>query len=339
MVKITIVGAAGGIGQSLSLLLKTQLLPEFDKYGLDELALFDRNADGGNGLATDLSHIDTPLKVVPYSNIDNAVKGANIITIVAGVPRKPGMTREDLFSTNSKILGSFAKAIANNVDLNNAVILIVTNPINALVPNFNKILTKLCGFDTSSKILGITKLDSVRAVTFLHTSLREHDIHLPLSMFNFPVPVVGGHAGTTIVPLYSHSLKSEYLDNIERLKLVRRVQQGGDEVVRAKNGQGSATMAMAFAGVKVIADLYKVYADQEKTIEGIFYVAAKGPGSDKLLKLVDCQYFGTTVRIGKKGIEYIDTSVLENADDFEKKQIRNECIPILRKSIKMGLEN
>lgn len=92
MVKAVVLGAAGGIGQPLSLLLKLNEV-------VTELALYD--IVNSPGVAADLSHINTPAKVTGYlppnDGLKNALTNAHLVVIPAGVPRKPGMTRDDLF--------------------------------------------------------------------------------------------------------------------------------------------------------------------------------------------------------------------------------------------------
>jgi malate dehydrogenase len=92
MVKAVVLGAAGGIGQPLSLLLKLN-------DAITELALYD--IVNSPGVAADLSHINTPAKVTGYlppnDGLKNALTNAHLVVIPAGVPRKPGMTRDDLF--------------------------------------------------------------------------------------------------------------------------------------------------------------------------------------------------------------------------------------------------
>ncbi|KFY14984.1 hypothetical protein V492_02295, partial [Pseudogymnoascus sp. VKM F-4246] len=125
--KVTVLGAAGGIGQPLSLLLK--LNPR-----VSELALYDIR--GGPGVAADISHINTGSNVTGYeptpSGLAAALKDAEIVLIPAGVPRKPGMTRDDLFNTNASIVRDLAKAAAESAP--NANILVISNPVNSTVP-------------------------------------------------------------------------------------------------------------------------------------------------------------------------------------------------------------
>jgi malate dehydrogenase len=99
MVKAVVLGASGGIGQPLALLLKTNPL-------ISELGLFD--IVNTPGVAADLSHIATPAKIEGYLPPDDGLKktltGADIVVIPAGVPRKPGMTRDDLFKVSTTLL-------------------------------------------------------------------------------------------------------------------------------------------------------------------------------------------------------------------------------------------
>ena len=98
-------GAAGGIGQPLSLLFKTSNL-------VDNLNLYD--VVNVPGVAADLSHISTPPKVKGFAKdqLADALKGMDVVVIPAGVPRKPGMTRDDLFNTNATIVKTLAESVA-----------------------------------------------------------------------------------------------------------------------------------------------------------------------------------------------------------------------------------
>ncbi|KYN31821.1 Malate dehydrogenase, mitochondrial [Trachymyrmex septentrionalis] len=104
--KVSVMGASGGIGQPLSLLLKQSPL-------VTELSLYD--IVNTPGVAADLSHINTPAKVKAYNGpeqLKDSLKGSQVVIIPAGVPRKPGMTRDDLFNTNASIVRDLAAAVA-----------------------------------------------------------------------------------------------------------------------------------------------------------------------------------------------------------------------------------
>ena len=92
MVRVVLVGACGGIGQPLSLLLKMQ-------PGISELGLFDLFPTKGN--AADLSHISSDAKITSHTELADALVGASVVVIPAGMPRKPGMTRDDLFKVRA----------------------------------------------------------------------------------------------------------------------------------------------------------------------------------------------------------------------------------------------
>ena len=123
--KVAVLGAAGGIGQPLSLLLK-------DLPSISHLALYDI---ANMGMAVDSAHISTTSKVTGHSGegeLDNCLENAKVVVIPAGIPRKPGMTRDDLFSINATIVHNLTTACARKCP--NAHLLIISNPVNSTVP-------------------------------------------------------------------------------------------------------------------------------------------------------------------------------------------------------------
>ena len=204
--KVAVLGAAGGIGQPMSLLLK--LNPK-----ITQLSLFD--IVNTPGVAADLSHINTPAVVKGYKGDDQlsqALKGAEIVVIPAGVPRKPNMTRDDLFNINAGIVKKLAEECAKTCP--KAMICVISNPVNATVPIVTEVFKKHNVHDPK-RIFGVTTLDIVRANTFV-AQLKNVD---PLET---NVTVVGGHSGPTILPILSN-LKHKFTD-AERQALVHRIQ-------------------------------------------------------------------------------------------------------------------
>lgn len=122
------------------------------------------------------------------------MEGADVVVIPAGVPRKPGMTRDDLFNINAGIVKSLADACAKACP--KAMFLIISNPVNSTVPIFAQSL-KAQGVYNKQRLFGVTTLDVVRANTFVADNQK-----FDVSKTN--VPVIGGHAGTTILPLLSN---------------------------------------------------------------------------------------------------------------------------------------
>jgi malate dehydrogenase len=121
--RVAVVGASGGIGQPLSLLLKLDPL-------VTKLALFD--VVNTLGVGADLSHICTRAQVSSYVGAENMAKAldqAEIVVIPAGMPRKPGMTRDDLFATNASIVQGIAEVCAKACP--NAMFLVISNPVNS----------------------------------------------------------------------------------------------------------------------------------------------------------------------------------------------------------------
>ncbi|GFP55949.1 hypothetical protein ACSS6W_006147 [Trichoderma asperelloides] len=307
--KVAVLGAAGGIGQPLSLLLKLNTR-------VTELALYDIR--GGPGVAADISHVNTKSVVKGYdptpSGLAAALKGSDIVLIPAGVPRKPGMTRDDLFNTNASIVRDLAKAVAESAP--EAKLLIISNPVNSTVPICAEVF-KARGVYNPKKLFGVTTLDVVRASRFVseikNTDPKDENI-----------TVIGGHSGVTIVPLFSQSNHPDLSSNAE---LVKRVQFGGDEVVKAKDGAGSATLSMAFAGARM-ADALLRAADGEKGVVEPTFV------DSPLYKDQGIDFFSTNVELGPNGVEKI--LPIGKIDANEEKLVE-ACLGDLKKNIAKGV--
>merc|ERR1712168_1621764 len=256
-VSVAVMGAAGGIGQPLSMLLK--LNPAVTK-----LALYDIVATPG--VAADLSHIETPGRVSGFVGADQleaSLVGAEIVVIPAGVPRKPGMTRDDLFNTNASIVATLCQAAAKVCP--DAMIAIISNPVNSTVPIASEVFKK-AGVYNPNKIFGVTTLDVVRSNQFIG-ELKGID---PAAV---NCPVVGGHAGVTIMPIISQCSPAVEFDPDTLTKLTARIQDAGTEVVKAKAGAGSATLSMAYAAARFTDSLIKGMSGQEGVVE-CAYVAS-----------------------------------------------------------------
>jgi malate dehydrogenase len=151
------------------------------------------------------------------------------------------MTRDDLFNINAGIVKGLIEVAAEVAP--NAFILIISNPVNSNVPITVEVL-KAKGVFNAQRVFGITTLDIVRAETFVA------EISGSSNPQELTVPVIGGHSGETIVPLFSQVKPSVAIPDDKYDTLVNRVQFGGDEVVKAKDGNGSATLSMAYAGYR-----------------------------------------------------------------------------------------
>lgn len=307
--KVAVLGAGGGIGQPLSLLLK--LNPR-----VTELALYD--VRGAPGVAADVSHVNTKSVVTGYEQADvaAALKGSEIVLIPAGVPRKPGMTRDDLFNTNASIVRDLAKAAAENCP--DANILIISNPVNSTVPIAAEVF-KSKGVYNPKRMFGVTTLDIVRASRFI-SQLKNTD---PATE---NIVVVGGHSGATIVPLLSqagHTLEGAELD-----AYVKRVQFGGDEVVQAKGGAGSATLSMAMAGARFAESLLKAAQGQKGVIEQSYV-------DSPLYKDQGIDFFSSSVELGPNGVEAIHP--VGKVTEYEQKLL-DACLKDLKGNIEKGVK-
>ncbi|KAH8724702.1 malate dehydrogenase-like protein [Phaeosphaeriaceae sp. PMI808] len=323
MVKAVVAGAAGGIGQPLSLLLKSC-------QQVDELALYD--VVNSPGVATDLSHISSPAVVKGYlpkdEGLQHALTGADIVVIPAGIPRKPGMTRDDLFKINAGIVQGLIEGVAKYCP--KAFVLVISNPVNSTVPIAAEVLKKAGVFDPK-KLFGVTTLDVVRAETFVAEITGEKN---PAKL---NIPVIGGHSGETIVPLFSQAQPSVTIPADKLDALVNRVQFGGDEVVKAKEGAGSATLSMAYAGYRRFAEKVIKAAKGEKGIVEPSFVYLPGvTGGDAISKVTGTEFFSVPIELGPNGAEKA-IDVVSGANDHEKKLLQ-AAYEGLKGNISKGIE-
>jgi malate dehydrogenase len=306
--KVVILGAAGGIGQALALLLKTELPSG------TELSLYDI-APVTPGVAADLSHIPTPVKVEGYSGEDPspALLNADIVLISAGVARKPGMDRSDLFNINAGIVKNLVSSCADNCP--KALIGIITNPVNTTVAIAAEVLKNKGVYDPA-RLFGVTTLDVIRSSTFVAEVFNQDPMDVK-------VPVIGGHSGITILPLLSQS-GFEFSDD-DAAAMTKRIQNAGTEVVEAKAGGGSATLSMGQAAAKFGLSLVRALNGEKGVIECTYV-----EGSGELAR-----FFAQPVLLGKNGVEKILN--YGTLSDFEQTTL-DDALDTLRSDIKIGEE-
>ena len=240
--KVAIVGAAGGIGQPLSLLLK--LCP-----GISELTLYDivNSRVPVKGVAADLSHINTSCCVSGYAGdaeIEAALTGSDIVVMLAGgMTLTPGMTRECLFDSSAGLVRSLAENCRRFCP--NAFVAIVTNPVNSMVPIFVGMFP-----ESAPRVFGVTTLDVVRASTFVSAAMGISD---PLKVH---VPVIGGHGGESILALVSQTEPFGVVSDPESLE--KRVTNAAFEVLELK--KSTSTLSMAYAAAEFVKTLLSAKA-------------------------------------------------------------------------------
>jgi len=307
--KVCVVGAAGGIGQPLSLLLKNSPL-------VTQLSLFDL-APVTPGVAADLSHICTPAQVTGHVGADSmaaALKDCDVVVVPAGVPRKPGMTRDDLFNINAGIVQGIAEVVAKECP--KAMLCIISNPVNSTVPIIAETLKKAGCYDPK-RLFGVTTLDVTRANTFIAEN-QGMDVN------KLDVTVVGGHAGTTIVPILSQVEGAKFSAE-DTAALTKRIMFGGDEVVQAKAGGGSATLSMAYAGADFAIKLMRAMGG-EKGIKECTYVESS---------ITAAPFFSSPVTLGPNGAEEIHG--FGPVNEYEQKLV-DEMIGDLKSQIAKGVD-
>ena len=296
--KITLIGA-GQIGGTLAHLIALK--------NLADVVLFDVASGLAKGKALDIAQ-SSPVNnfEVSLSGTDNYedTKDSDVIIITAGVPRKPGMTRDDLLEINLKIIKQVADGIKNTSP--NAFVICITNPLDVIV----MALQKYSGLP-KNKVVGMAGiLDSSRFIYFLSEELK-----IPVNKIKSFV--LGGH-GDSMVPMLDSTfidgkeIKKLVSDNkisIEKLdKIVERTKKGGAEIVKFLE-KGSAFYAPAASGVEM-AESY--LNDLKKQLPCAAYLNGEYGFKDI--------YAGVPVVIGSKGVEKV---VEIKLSDLEKKNFND----------------
>ena len=294
--KISLIGA-GQIGGTLAHLIGTKEL-------VDEVVLFDVASGIAKGKALDIAQSSSVDGFnVKFSGTDNYkdIEGSDVVIITAGVPRKPGMSRDDLLGINLKIIKQVANGVKENAP--DAFVICITNPLDVMVMAFQK----FSGLP-SNKVVGMAGiLDSSRFKLFL-------SLEFDVPVKEIDAMVMGGH-GDTMVPLPRFTKVSEksLLDLVndgkiskERLEEInQRTRDGGAEIVKFLE-KGSAFYAPAASGI----EMAKAYLNDEKKM---LPCAAQLNGEYGIKDI----YAGVPIIIGKSGVEKIEEI---NLDEKEKSE-------------------
>jgi len=281
--KISLIGA-GNIGGTLAHLAGLK--------NLGDIVLFDLKADYACGKSLDVeqsSVVENFNANITGTSDYSAIKNSDVIIVTAGIPRKPGMSRDDLINTNANVIKSVAKGIKKNAP--NAFVIVITNPLDAMV----YIMQKETGFDPK-KVVGMAGvLDSSRMSLFL---AKEFNV----SVEDVKSFVLGGH-GDTMVPLIRYAsvagipipdlIKMGWTTQEKIDQIIQRTRDGGAEIVKLL-GNGSAYYAPATAAIEMAESYLK---DKRK----ILPVAAYLTGEYGINNI----YIGVPTIIGANGVEKI----------------------------------
>ena len=285
--KISLIGA-GQIGGTLAHLISLKEIAD--------VVLFDVVEGAAKGKALDISQSNSVdgsnTEIIGTSKYED-IKNSDVVIITAGVPRKPGMTRDDLLGTNLKIIKQVAEGIKKNSP--NAFVICITNPLDVMV-----MALQIYSGLPSNKVVGMAGvLDTSRFRYFLSKELK-----VPVK--NIESIVLGGH-GDTMVPMPNHTkvngkLLREVIQKEKLDKIIDRTRKGGAEIIKFLE-KGSAFYAPAAAGVEMAESYIK---NLKKTLPCAAYL--NGEYGYKGI------YAGVPVVVGKNGIEKIIEIELDNVE-------------------------
>jgi malate dehydrogenase len=285
--KISIIGG-GQIGGVLAQLVALRQL--------GDVVLFDIIEDMPQGKSLDIaeaSRIDGFDVSVKGTNDYKDLKGSDIVIVTAGLPRKPGMSRDDLLTTNAKIMQTVAENVKQNAP--NAIAIIISNPLDAMVTLFKKVT----GFPANRVLGQAGVLDSSRFSTFIAWELG-------VSVKDVNAMVLGGH-GDTMVPIVRYAnvngipvmelLEKKYKDKTKAAEvmkaMVERTKMAGGEVVKLLK-TGSAFYSPASA---TIAMVESILGDKKRVLPACAFLNGEFG--------VKGYYVGVPAVLGVSGVEKI----------------------------------
>jgi malate dehydrogenase len=293
--KIALVGA-GNIGGTLAHLAALK--------NLGDVVLLDLTAERSQGKALDIAQsgaVENFDNNLMGTNDYSQIAGADVVIVTAGVPRKPGMSRDDLLKINTDVIRSVGNGIKENAP--NAFVIVITNPLDVMV----WVMQQTTGF-APQKVVGMAGvLDSAR---FKHFLAKELDV----SVENIDTTILGGH-GDSMVPLTRYTtvsgialpelVKMGWITQERVEEIAQRTRDGGAEIVKLLQ-TGSAFYAPASSAIKMTESYL---FDQKAILPCAAYLNGEYGIKDT--------YVGTPVVIGANGVERIVELNLTEAEDKE----------------------
>lgn len=285
--KIALIGG-GQIGGVLA-----QLIAQKE---LGDVVLFDIIEDMPQGKTLDIaeaSRVDGFDIKLQGTNDYKDIAGSDLVIVTAGLPRKPGMSRDDLLTTNAKIMKAVAEGVRDNAP--NAIVIIISNPLDAMVTLFQKV----SGFDHAKVIGQAGVLDSSRFSTFIAWELG-------LSVKDINAMVLGGH-GDTMVPLVRYA-------NVNGIPVMEMLERKYGDAVKAKEVMDAMVDRTKMAGGEVVKLLKTGSAFYSPASSAIAMAEAIIKSENRLLPTcaylkgefgVDGYYVGVPAVLGENGVEKI----------------------------------
>ena len=304
--KVTVVGGASEIGQTLCLLLRSE--PTVSK-----LVVHD-NRGHTPGVVMDLSHVPSETRIQGYTGEDTlatALKNADIVIGTGGVMRKPGITEHLWLSENIKFVKTLAMQVATMEPM--PFVGIVTEPINSIIPIVAEVLKNHGDYD-SKKLFGITGLDTLRAQTLFASQNKFNPKHCW-------VPVIGGRSQKTVIPLLSHSQPVSIFDAKMTQEFTLKFRQFDDELLTAKRGV-SPTLSVAYSALLFTRSVLEALGGRQTKVNA--FIENNDFGTE---------YFGGLVHINNKGVKEMERFTSLSLYELE---LLERCFQELRRDALKG---
>eukprot|EP00918_Siedleckia_nematoides_P069530 GHVU01151620.1.p1 GENE.GHVU01151620.1~~GHVU01151620.1.p1 ORF type:complete len:330 (+),score=44.32 GHVU01151620.1:82-1071(+) len=290
--RLAVIGAAGEIGKVLTPFLKLEEM--FDSVALYDIA--------NVGISEDAKYIPSSVSIEGYRGPDTkaleaCLQGANIVVFIAGMPWKDGMNREKMFAFNAKIVAETLETVIQLCP--KAHLVVVTNPVNSIVPLIHGIYARR-GLQSPS-VFGLTTLDVMRAKIIVGWEKK-----VPAESVD--VSVVGGHSDKTMLPLLS-SIPGIVLTEAEQARINCKIVNCVYEVAQARDNLSSASLSTAYAIYDLIRTLGRRLLGQQDATPLFAYVKDDASPSG---------YFASKLVVGTEGLERLEPLPVLSAGEQKK---------------------
>ncbi|CAF4855178.1 unnamed protein product [Pieris macdunnoughi] len=250
---VTVVGGANEVGQTISLLLRTQ--PNIRK-----LVVYDE-LPKTSGIALDLSHVPARCTLHSYigeENLDKALKNADIVIAAGGVSLNPGLTESEWFNKNANFIKMISEKVSKQSPL--PFFGIVTEPLNTLVPMASEIMRNHGDYNPK-KLFGITTVDALRAQTIYAAENN-------LNPIDCVVPVICGHSNKTIVPLTSQAQPKCTMEDKKIHEYVNKVRKVESAISNTKP-KWSPSLSVAYGALVFTRNILEALDGRQATVNAL----------------------------------------------------------------------
>jgi NAD-dependent malate dehydrogenase len=301
--RVTVVGGASEVGQTVSLMLRAQ--PSITRLHVHDTLVQTP------GIIMDLSHIpaESVLKgFVGEETLERALKHSDVVIATGGLVRRPGISKESWLATNTNFIKMLASKVAKTSSL--PIVGILTEPVNVLVPMAAEIMRNHGEYDPR-RLFGITTIDHLRAQTM-------YALENKLPLRNCLVPVIGGRSGKTAIPLISQAKPYCDMDDKVIQEFVTKFRKCDENILEAKKGWAS-TLSVAYGTLMFTRSVLDALDGRPAKVAA--YVENNDFGTDFFSGIININHHGVTDMQRFTDLSKFECHMLERSIEHIRKDV------------------